>query len=68
MTFKGSFQSKPFCKEGFLWDCINMFPSVMVMTDILMDELENKCEFNDGFADACESEKQQVWWGEQVNI
>lgn len=35
----------------------------MVMTDILMDKLEKKCEFNDGLTDACESEKQQVWWG-----
>lgn len=37
-----------------------MFSSVMVMTDILMEELKNKCKFNNVFADACESQKQQV--------
>lgn len=59
-TFKGSFQSKPFYKEVFLCDCIYMFPSVMVMTDILMEKLENKCEFNHVFADVRESHKQQI--------
>lgn len=32
----------------------------MVMKEILMEKPENKCEFNDVFADACESQEQQV--------